>query len=104
MLILTWKLVNSFTIVSESTTQEIHQSFSCILLLLLPTNAQFEQNSHSCTHPAESLPDKCPPVGWTGQAGHRTGKQETEGLYSDLTFHGKQSYFFPYLTKQSPEF
>ncbi len=97
MSILTWKLVDSLTVVSETKPQEIHQSFLLILLPILPANIQITQRCHSCTYPAESLPDK-----W--QADIRTGKQESEGLYSSLTYHGNPSYFFQYLTKQSSEF
>ena len=96
MSILTWKLVDSLTIVSETNTQESHQSFLCILLLLLPTNNQIKQYCYFFTPHSESQLNKC-------LTDIRTGKQELAGLYSNLTYRGKSGYFFPYLKRQSSQ-
>lgn len=97
MLILTWKLVDSLIIASNTKTQVYNQSFLLIPLLLLPTNILIEQYCYSCNTQSESLFDK-----W--KASVPTGKQESERLYSSLISQGHPSYFFPHLTEQSSEF
>ncbi len=87
MLTLTWKLVNSFTILSDTTNQESHQSFLCILLLLLSTNILIEQYCHSCSPRTEILQEKC-------RMDVRTEKQEREGLYLYLTYDRNQVVLF----------
>ncbi len=91
MFMLTRKLIYGLTIISNTKTQESHQSFLLILSLPLPTNIQIEQYCYSCTPRPVSLQNK-----W--QADVQTGKQESEGLYSGTTYRGKTGCFFPYFT------
>ncbi len=101
MFILTGKLVYHIAIISSLTTQETHQSFLRIILLLLPSNTQIEQYRYFCALQSHYLPNIRLTEVRTGQLGVQTGKQEPEELYSILTHQGHPGYFSMYMTPSS---